>query len=209
MGIRYQPETYQDKDIHDDPQFAVQELLNYEYTVLTPEIHLFQGFLGCDWGWVKAEFQERLKYQGNPGQAWTLRKKLWSQFIEEVSKKFSYTYGNRLAGQIDAVIHELRTRPNSRQLFMSIWDRRTDIGLRAEQRRIPCSLGYWLVKRNDKIHLTYLQRSSDYYEHFVNDVCLAMMMQQFIANVTETEKGNFTHWIGSLHVFAKDVEHVF
>jgi len=45
--------------------------------------------------------------------------------------------------------------------------------------------------------------------HYDNDTWLAVKTLEHIAEKTGLPRGMFSHWIGSLHVFAKDVEGVF
>jgi thymidylate synthase len=52
-------------------------------------------------------------------------------------------------------------------------------------------------------------RSCDLYTHYSNDVALATMLLHYICKRTDFKVGTFTHFIGSLHVYAKDVAHVF
>jgi thymidylate synthase len=75
--------------------------------------------------------------------------------------------------------------------------------------RVPCSLGYWFAKRNGRLNITYLQRSADYFTHLANDMWLTHKLQQEVANETGCQIGHYTHWIGSLHVYKKDVADVF
>jgi thymidylate synthase len=108
---------------------------------------------------------------------------------------------------IDKLVDELLRHPNSRQLWLPVWypndeERRGD-------RRVPCSLGYWIVQREGAIHETYMMRSCDLYTHYANDVALATMLLHYVAKMTDFKVGTFTHYVGSLHVYAKDVAHVF
>ena len=48
-------------------------------------------------------------------------------FRRELPEGISYTYGNRLGGALDAVVRELRERPDSRRAYVSIWDTPSDV----------------------------------------------------------------------------------
>jgi len=162
--------------------------------------------------WADAEFEERISGKMiNPGKAYLLRKDVWEPFIEKLfhnKDKFSYTYPNRMRESLAWIINELIFHPDSRQLFMSIWDPIID-SVRLGDRRVPCSLGYYFQYREGKLHVTYLQRSADLITHFQNDLYLAIKLRDFIANKVGIEPGRFTHWIGSLHVYKEDVKDVF
>lgn len=231
MGLRIHPSTYQDKQVGDDPRFRTLELQNYIYTVTHPSLMELEPTQP----WADQEWHERLLgIMGdpvNPGVAWKTRDEVWSQFLEKPEEKsegpsiwfpqetdavdfkqprFSYTYSYRFAqsNQVLRVIQRLKEDPDSRQCFIGVWWP-TDSENIGGKRRVPCTLGYQVQVRAGKVNLTYLQRSADFATHFQNDLYLAGKLQHFIADSIETPVGHFTHWIGSLHVFEKDVAEVF
>lgn len=214
LGVNVQPETMQDRYVANNPQFLTKELMNYSYSVLNPQYDEIEGVHA---EWVQQEWEDRLIGELNPGRAWKLRPDVWEQFLEKDFGEadhgsrlvqFSYTYSRRMGGKhIKKIIEELQTHPHSRQLWLPVWwpidaDRRGE-------RRVPCSLGYWLVQRSGALHMTYVMRSCDFYTHYANDVALATMLLHFISKNTDLDLGTFTHFVGSLHVYAKDVEDVF
>lgn len=213
LGIEVHPETMQDKYVADNPDFNTRELYNYDYSVLNPAYTLIEG-VHADW--VSTEWEDRLSGYLNPGRAWGLRPEVWEQFLEDKGqlggvkhRGFSYTYSERMGGHhIDLLIDELKKHPNSRQLWLPVWDRQIDENRRGE-RRVPCSLGYWFVNREDRLHITYMMRSCDFATHWANDVCLASILLHHIAREAGLKVGSFTHFVGSLHVYAKDVAGVF
>jgi thymidylate synthase len=207
LGTDVWTETMQDKDIKGDPDFMTKELTNYTYTVLKPN---HEEIGGTHDEWVRQEWEDRLVGDLNPGRSWQLRRDVWEQFREKqgVASVFSYTYSQRMGGKhLDKLIDELLRHPHSRQLWLPVWwtideDRRGD-------RRVPCSLGYWFVQRDGALHETYTMRSCDFYTHYSNDVALATMLLHYVAKQTGWKVGTFTHFVGSLHVYARDVKHVF
>lgn len=206
MGVKVHPDTYQDKDVSDNPDFETLEIQNHIYTVTQPDTN----DLDPTQPWADKEFKERLHRPPlNPGEAWKLREEVWEKFLED-DGTFGYTYSNRLAreNQIQKIIERIKEDPDSRQLFISIWDE-TDVNYLGGVSRVPCSLGYHVQIRKNQLNLTYLQRSCDFHTHFQNDVYLAFKMQEHIAEETSYEIGHFTHWIASLHVFQKDLGEVF
>lgn len=207
MGILVHPHSWQDKNVENDPDFDTLELQNYIYTVTNPD----PWQLEPTQPWAELELVDRLYGEGNanPGFAWKSREELWAQFIEKSTGQFSYTYDERLNFQYAPIIEELRENPDSRQLYMSVWDPDIDIFRIGGVRRIPCSLGYLLQARGNQLHMTYMMRSSDFITHFQNDVWLACMMQVWLSKKANIPMGRFTHYIGSLHIFRKDSQGVF
>lgn len=210
LGIAVHPETMQDKYVGDDEDFVTKELHNYMYQVLKPNWREVEGYHE---EYVRQEWADRLQGDLNPGHSWKTRRDVWEEFLEwgknaKAPSGFSYTYSDRIGGRhILKVIEELKTHPTSRQLYIDMWrpideDRRGD-------RRVPCTLGYWVVNRKGSLHMTYLMRSCDLITHFPNDIALATLLQEYIAEETNLKIGTFTHFIGSFHVYAKDVADAF
>ena len=213
MGINIHTQTYQDKYIGDKEEMATKELQNYIYTVTEP---YYDRDLKPIQPWADAEFQERINFKSNPGEAWKLREEIWTEFIQP-DGTFAYSYGDRLAWQVEEIVKTLTSDPSSRQAFMGMWNAPTDIERTGGISRVPCTLGYHFQIRKNKLNITYLQRSADYATHFVNDIYLAGRMHTHIFQLLLQEQGlgggleigSYTHWIGSLHVFNKDIKGVF
>jgi thymidylate synthase len=202
LGTSVHPQTMQDKDIANDPGYDTRELLNYSYTVIEPEL----GELHPSQPWADEEFEERISFVNEEhAEAWKLRPEVWQEFA---NRGFSYTYGERYFPSLESIIGELKEHPESRQLYMSVWDPILDAD-KLGKLRVPCSLGYWFVKRGGRLHMTYMQRSADFATHFENDQYLSYKLQRYVAEQAGVPAGRFTHWIGSLHVYQKDVAGVF
>jgi thymidylate synthase len=54
-----------------------------------------------------------------------------------------------------------------------------------------------------------MMRSCDFHTHYANDVALASILLHYVAKKVDVPVGTFTHFVGSLHVYAKDVADVF
>jgi thymidylate synthase len=204
MGIRVHTKSVQNKNIEGKDEFDTLECQNYIYTVTQPN---WRDVPLRTPAWGDAEFVERTsEVKTNPGQAWKLREDYWKQFL--VNGRFDYAYPDRMAGQLSQVINALNKDEMCRRAFLPIWAHGTD-----EQdnfgTRVPCSLGYWFNYRQGKLNVTYLLRSSDFFEHFNYDIYLADRLKCFVAEKLNLQPGTFTHWIGSLHCFQKDVKDVF
>lgn len=211
LGVKVQPETMQDIYVKDNPEFETRELANYIYTVTRPK---YTEIDGVHEEWVMQEWQDRLAGNLNPGRSWRKRPEIWIQFMEnahmpERPGRFAYTYSQRMGGKhLQAIIDELIEHPHSRQLYLPVWDREKDWARRGK-RRVPCSLGYWFVQRGNYLNLTYMMRSCDFMTHYANDIALAAIMQEYVAIETGYQPGTFTHFVGSLHAYKKDLGDVF
>lgn len=211
MGVKVHPQTMQNKQVADNPDYETLELQNYVYCVTGPKVE----DLNPTQPWADAEFGERLDSNLiNPGEAWKLRSEVWEQFlispVHPAWRSFDYTYSERYndSNQVGYIVEELKKHPDSRQLFLSVWDPCEDIEVLGKC-RVPCTLGYLFQRRENKLHVTYLMRSADFITHFENDLYLTLRLTQHIADAVGIPVGRFTHFIGSLHVYQKDVKGVF
>lgn len=205
MGIAIHTKSVQNKDIIGNSDYDSLELQNYTYTVTSPDYNSIPLKVP-EWG--EAEFYERTCGKNlNPGESWKLRREYWQQFLT-VDGVFDYAYPDRMAAVLPDVIKALQNDPETRRAFLPIFDRQIDIQHSFDV-RIPCSLGYHFMYRQGQLNVTYLLRSSDFGEHFNYDIYLADRLKHYVANKCGMRPGMFTHWIGSLHVFSKDVKDVF
>jgi thymidylate synthase len=206
MGISVHPQTMQDKVIAEDPDYNTRELQNYMYMVSNPLSTLNE--LTPNQPWADKEFDERVSpYHVNPGEAWKLREEIWKEYLH--NGRFSYTYNERMSWDLSRIMNELDKHPDSRQLYLSIWDPTIDVDRLGSDMRIPCSLGYLFQLRRGKLNMTYFMRSCDFITHYHNDVYLAVKLLKHVSDLTGNETGTFTHYIGSLHVYEKDVRGIF
>jgi thymidylate synthase len=205
MGQIVWPKTMQNKDVSKDESFQTKEIINYSYCLqsMNKKEYLFVHDPKSR-EWVNAEFEERVADDCiNPGEAWKIRQDIWEQFL--VDGVFNYTYNERLSKYhaIGKVISEIRNNPDSRQLVLSIWNP-ADITWIGGVKRVPCSIYYQILVRNDQVNIIYNQRSADVVTHFGNDVRLAWMMMEHIAEQVELAPGFLFHNIASLHCYQKD-----
>lgn len=220
MGIVVRPATMQDKYVKGNPDYETRELQNYSYCLLEAKS---QDIPGVIQPWADAEFLERITdpflrapdgklsepHFLNPGKAWELRKEVWTEYLHE--GKMAYTYNELIWNndQVTKIINCLKEDPDSRQLWISLWNPNKDPDFLGGVSRVPCSLGYGLQVRDGKLNLHYVMRSCDFATHFRNDVYLAIKFLEWVAEKTGYPVGSFTHTIFSLHVYNKDVEGVF
>ena len=125
--------------------------------------------------------------------------------------RFSY-------GDLADVVAQLQREPLTRQAFLPIFHPE-DTGATAGQ-RVPCTLGYHFIIRENKLHMVYYLRSCEIYRHFKNDVYMAMRLGQWVRNqvfnlranrdlsLNAPEMGSLTMHITSLHGFVGDTPHI-
>jgi thymidylate synthase len=215
MGIKYQSSTVQDMNVGEDEKFQTLELFGYAYTLKNysnSDLDKMLKYTNSNTKWVKAECEERLDpdypwMDKNPGYAWQVNKEaaeFWGRFLKD--GMFSYSYIERWQWQLPYIINELRLRPNSRQAIMTMYSAERDIMNWGGKARVPCSLTYHFVIREDTLKLIYNQRSCDFLNFFASDVYQGVKLLQFVADEINVEPGDFIHYLNSLHAFKGDMD---
>ena len=206
-GIWIHTGRMQDKETITDDQFSTRELINYSFAILNVSnlIDVQRNLSNCDFKWADAEFKERITDAYiNPGTAWKIRKEIWTEFLNRNNGKFAYSYNDRIRSQLTNIINEIKKHNYTRQAVLSIYNPTVDsekIGVD----RIPCSMYYQFLFRDNKLHIIYNMRSCDAFTHYHNDIYLAIKLLHYIANKTSLPVGNFYMNIGSLHAYKKDI----
>ena len=130
----------------------------------------------------------------------------YDQFAED--GKIFGGYGPRLfnwdgLNQVTNVIDLLREKPESRQAVIQVFDR-TDI--LEDHKDIPCTCTLQFLLRDGKLHLFTNMRSNDAYLGLPHDIFCFTMLQEIIARTLSADIGTYKHAVGSLHVYAKDLD---
>ena len=183
--------------------------------------------------WADDHFAERVGGKPtNPGEAY----KWWPHWMDDmatlslVDGKFSHTYQERLwpserradedgvlgtyrrrgaygvAGNLYDVVKLLRKDPLTRQAYVPIWYPE-DTGA-THGARVPCTIGYFFIQRNGKLHMRYHIRSCDFNRYFRDDIYMAVRLQLWMVGQLHhpVMPGNFLMDIDSLHVLGRDFE---
>lgn len=225
MGKTVKPKTYQNKVIEGNDDFITKELICEQYCLTSlDEVDYLFAFTKCK-KWAEAEFAERISPDSiNPGTAYKLRPEMWEQFL--VEGKFDYSYGERFNQRVNykgktlpliqAVAHQLATDPDTRKAILPVYGSyldQYDVDRMDGSHRIPCSMYFDFLLRDGKLNICYHQRSSDFVQHFGNDVYLAWNLMEYMVELINQyreeeqdviEPGYLYHTIDSLHAYQKD-----
>ena len=108
-------------------------------------------------------------------------------------------YGKRLYNQMEDLIGRLRKDPADRRAVLSIW---TADDLTAQTKDPPCNDMVMFKLRENKLHMTVINRSNDiHWGLFAVNLPTFSLLQVYIAARLGCEIGNQTHMSNSLHVY--------
>ena len=222
-GITVECNSYQDKILSGEDRY-VKELMGVDFKVDKPLLQrdkvITYIFKDPEESkkiikYCKQEIKDRCSGKPlNPGNSYKIRSDMWNKFLEG-SGKFSYQYAERLwtNNQFENVIEVLKNDSGSRQAVLSVWNSDKDMVLNklGGGNRIPCSLNYQFMIRNNGLHCIYSMRSNDFLGHHVIDLyCASGLMEYVVKRLKPTypdlRVGSLTYICGSLHAFNWDLK---
>lgn len=112
-------------------------------------------------------------------------------------------------GDLGTLVEKLAWEPDTRQAYVPLYFPE-DTGAAG---RMPCTLGYQFIMRDNKLHLYYPLRSCDFVRHWADDCYLAVRLLLWMldqcrsrneADWRNVQPGTYTMHATSLHVFAND-----
>lgn len=164
--------------------------------------------------YCRQEILDRIDRSGlNPGNSYKIRMDLWQKLMSKKDgDKFDYTYSERInyVHQLDNAIAALRDDVHSRRAMIMVFrpeDTQESMGY---QTRIPCSVSYQFLIRNNKLMVIYYIRSNDYFKHFAIDIWLTHAIQDYICQQLQgtypgLKVGSLNYYAGSFHAYNEDL----
>ena len=169
-----------------------------------------------DQPWAAEHFAERVSGKPlNPPPSHTKWRMKTSDYM--IDGKFDHTYPERMwpkglmtgirfdVGDLGDIVKLLKKDITTRQAVMPMFSYE-DITAGIQGRRVPCSLSWNFIVRDNKMHCTYSMRSCDAVRHLHNDIYFANMLVIWILSQLEQNIGLGTLQINimSLHCFVSD-----
>lgn len=108
-------------------------------------------------------------------------------------------------GDLEDVVEQLFKSPGTRQAYLPVWFPE-DTGA-GHGERVPCTLGYHFLIRQEKLSITYYIRSCDLLRHFQDDVYMAARLGQWMVEqlhklgCEDLRPGLLVMHMTSLHIF--------
>lgn len=219
-GISVEIEHYQNQKLEGADR-NTKELMGVAFTISKPlekRLEAIQYLFGDDAErierYCKQEFADRVSGESlNPGNSYKIRLDLWQAMMSKKDgEKFDYSYSERydrfngLQNAIDALLEDKHTR----QSMLQIYHPDLDSGKHGGNTRIPCSVDYQFLIRNNRLYCVYHMRSSDMLSHLVIDLWLSAELIKYVTEkikvkYPEVKPGSLLYFAGSLHAYAWDL----
>lgn len=235
-------EKWQSIDIRSRPEAEMREMLGVYFNVSmdSEDIDVYRQLINPNLPWADRHFElERISgHPINPGETW----KEWPYALSadkfRKQEVFSHSYAERYwpkrvtksggpgatarrrestpmgirypYGDLGSVVSLLVREPLTRQAFLPVWFPE-DTGVNHGE-RVPCTLGYHFINRNDRLNVFYPIRSCDLIRHFRDDLYLTVRLVLWVLDSCRNSSeywnkitpGIFTFWCGSAHMFTND-----
>ena len=108
----------------------------------------------------------------------------------------------RVIDQIQWVLDEIRTNPNSRRLIVSAWNP-ADVN---DMALPPCHCLFQFNVMDGKLNCQLYQRSADVFLGVPFDIASYALLTMMMARATGLEPGEFVHTFGDAHLYLNHVE---
>lgn len=197
------------------------EIFNHSFTCkVSDDIDELKKQIQPDLPWADVHFMERVSgFPLNPPPSY----QIWPYYKDDkkwrrVGNKFSHSYPERMNtprikgirynyGNLEDVINLLLNDRYTRQAFLPIWFPEDTGAVHGE--RVPCTIGYWFVHRDNQLNMYYPIRSCDFRRHFKNDIYMACRLLLWVLDNLKSkdvywkdvEPGILTMQIWNLHIF--------
>lgn len=214
-GITVDVNHYQNRVLTGDERLT-KELMGVSFTISKPleKREEMLNFIFKDdskkiLNYCEQEFKDRISPTPlNPGNSYKIRPDMWHKFMND--NKFDYTYSERMYDKVNKIKEILEEDKHSRQAILQIFHP-NDINKAGGQTRIPCSVDYQFMIRNNRLYLIYHMRSNDYFGHHAIDIYLAGSL---LKNMTEAlqnkyptlKSGSLIFFCASLHAYKWDLD---
>lgn len=218
-------------DLQKLPALASYEVFNHSFAYrVRDDLDILREQIKPNLPWADDHFLERVGREPlNPGEQyknWPYYYKHGKNEVIRAGGVFTHTYMERFwppklmgihysYGNLDDVVKLLLRQPFTRQAYFPIWFPE-DTGV-IHQGRVPCTLGYYFMRRANLLHMFYPIRSCDFVRHFQDDAYLACrlllwvlreLQRRDIGTWENVSPGQLVMQIYSLHIWKGEVQKV-
>lgn len=183
--------------------------------------YLVQNGVGI---WNEWPFQSYLKQEGLEGKfpkytdVWKAEMKAFVERIK-TDDDFAAQYGElgpvygkqwrnfEGVDQLQTVIHDIKTKPDSRRLIVSAWNPK-DIPVMAKSGLPPCHTLFQFYVANNKLSCQLYQRSADVFLGVPFNIASYALITHMVAQVCGLGVGEFVHTFGDAHIYSNHFDQV-
>ncbi len=112
------------------------------------------------------------------------------------------TPDGRSINQIDQVIEQIKSRPDSRRLMVSAWN----VGEIEQMSLPPCHCLFQFYVSDGELSCQLYQRSADIFLGVPFNIASYALLTMMVAQATGLKPGEFVHTFGDLHLYLNHVE---
>ena len=129
----------------------------------------------------------------------------WGEWADSEGK-LNLDYYNMLHPQLEDVINNMKSNPESRRHVIELWNH--DHVESGELSLPSCWHGMTFSIIDNKLHMTWVQRSVDVMIGLPSDVYLAYLFMNYISKLTNTEVATCMFALSNVHIYATHLEGV-
>src|SRR4051812_21596863 len=112
------------------------------------------------------------------------------------------TADGRSINQIDSVIEQIKSSPNSRRLIVSAWN----VGELDQMALPPCHTLFQFFVQEGELSCQLYQRSADLFLGVPFNIASYALLTVMVAQVCDLKPGTFVHTFGDLHLYTNHME---
>ena len=156
---------------------------------------------------TQEEFIELIKTDNEFAEKWgelgPIYGKQWREWNVKVPHKtMDGVYHTRTIDQIQNLINELKTNPNSRRLMVSAWN----VGELDKMALPPCHYGFQCYVNDGKLSLMWNQRSVDTFLGLPFNIASYGTLLLLLCQETNLEPGELIGNLGDTHLYKNHIE---
>jgi thymidylate synthase len=112
------------------------------------------------------------------------------------------TPDGRSINQIDQVVQQIKTNPDSRRLIVSAWN----VGEIEKMALPPCHSLFQFFVQDGELSCQLYQRSADLFLGVPFNIASYALLTLMVAQVCDLRPGTFVHTFGDLHLYTNHIE---
>lgn len=150
--------------------------------------------------YAEIEWEWYLSWNRKVDEIWKIAK-IWLWMVNENwDVNSNYWYQWMRSDQLDYVINELKTNPNSRRAVISIYDWKEHDNYKCDT---PCTMWIHFQIVDNKLCMSVILRSNDLVFWFWNDQYTFSKLQDLIAEKLWLETGWYYHFATNMHIYER------